>query len=108
VALGLDNTNAPEGDDSLSLKTVKLLMDVRTQNATVNEQLQLSVDEEEDVTIAYRAAIALLRNGVTHAPAVELIQQNAANNELSQALLKAGKDALDECTADLHVKPRAG
>lgn len=91
-ATDLDNEH--HESDEASLKAVKALMEHRTQDVNVNRSLMESIKKEDNIEIAYRAAIALLRNGGEHPRAIKILEKYAQDQELGANLRKQGNALL--------------
>jgi hypothetical protein len=88
-ARALENEDAES--EAPSLAAVRMLMRIRTKQPAVIDSLHTSVLEDENIEIAYRAAIALLRNGYTSEEVGKIIIDNQQNPELSEKLRILGR-----------------
>lgn len=99
--------NEKHDSDDASLFAVERLMERRTQEATVIESLLKTVRKDANEQIAYRAAVALLRNGIQDAHALKLIEKHSSNHSISEGLRAEGNAALrgssGDCTRSLEA-----
>jgi len=102
IANTLDNEAHPTED--LSLAAIEFLLHFRTTQEDVLENLKISVDEEDNLQIAFRAATALLLNGVRYKPAYQLSFKNrneASIPERVRALAKKARLAYKASCAEI-------
>jgi hypothetical protein len=93
-AKALDNEE--HESDEASMLAVKQLMKHRTKDKTVNQSLLDSMLEEETMEIAFRAAIALLRNRVHEQEAAEFVREHSNDGDLSEKLRQLGISTLQK------------
>lgn len=101
--------NEKHKSDETSLIAVTQLLKVRTNDAGVNKSLLATVKHDENVQIAYRAAIALIENGDRHKKAHALLAENQNNQKIPKDLLAHGNRLLADlgpidCAAEVANK----
>lgn len=109
-ALGKALNNYKHETDELSELASKILTRMRVEDPDILKQLRRSVKDEENMEIAYRAVIVLLRNGVERAEIEKMIGKNKHRKDLLERIktvtvrgIQMGRGQNGGCLSDLRV-----